>query len=91
MKFGPQYVHEDWRPDVPHPEIPRCVVCTKFHATHSALLHTLRTRRLLTHCFIEIVCPIHHGRNGEHLAARHGDVLSGVHGVGLAGLGEMLN
>jgi hypothetical protein len=30
-----------------------------------------RTRRLLTYCFIENVCPIHHGHTGKHFTQCH--------------------
>jgi hypothetical protein len=65
--------------------------CDSYHATHCVLLHTQRTWCFLTHCFLRTVLPIHHGHNGESFPVRHGVVLSGVHGSGLAGLGGMLN
>jgi hypothetical protein len=42
---------------------------TMIQGIHCPLLHTLRARRLPTHCFNYIDCPMHHRRNGEQLTA----------------------
>ena len=64
----------------------------QIHALHRHLLHTLRTRRLLTIKFPWIVVPIHHGRNGEQPPDRRWGRSGVIHcELGLGCLGRRRN